>query len=152
MFVTLDTTQLLRSALNKEARLKAIVFERRKKKGKMWNGPNKTTKDHNYINNWQGMTYCRPCLSHLTRPSCWCRRWTRKHHKRLLCLGGGGRKVRCEMDQNKTTKEHNYQQLARKDVLFSKDVTLDTTQLLMSALNEEAYWKAVVFGRRKKKV
>jgi hypothetical protein len=56
------------------------------------------------------------------------------------------------MDQNKTTKEHNYQQLARKDVLVSKDVTLDTTQLLMSALNEEARSKAVVFGRRKKKV
>ena len=35
MVVTLDTTQLLRSVLNKEARLKAIVFERRKKKGKM---------------------------------------------------------------------------------------------------------------------
>jgi hypothetical protein len=50
------------------------------------------------------------------------------------------------MDQNKTTKEHNYQQLARKDVLVSKDVTLDTTQLLMSALNEEARLKAVVFG------
>jgi len=45
-----------------------------------------------------------------------------------------------------------YQQLARKDVLLSKDVTLDTTQLLMSALNEEARSKAVVFGRRKKKV
>jgi len=67
-------------------------------------------------------------------------------------LGGERRKVRCEMDQNKTTKEHNYQQLARKDVLVSKDVTLDTTQLLMSALNEEARSKAVVFGRRKKKV
>ena len=60
--------------------------------------------------------------------------------------------VRCEMDKIKTTKEHNYQQLARKDVLLSKDVTLDTTQLLMSALNEEARSKAVVFGRRKKKV
>jgi hypothetical protein len=67
-------------------------------------------------------------------------------------LGGERRKIRCEMDQNKTTKEHNYQQLARKDVLVSKDVTLDTTQLLMSALNEEARSKAVVFGRRKKKV
>jgi hypothetical protein len=47
--------------------------------------------------------------------------------------------VRCEMDKIKTTKEHNYQQLARKDVLLLKVVTLDTTQLLMSALNEEAY-------------
>jgi len=55
------------------------------------------------------------------------------------------------MDQNKTTKEHNYQQLARKDVLFSKVVTLDTTHWLMSALNEEAPLKAVVFERKKKK-
>jgi hypothetical protein len=30
-------------------------------------------------------------------------------------------------------------------------VTLDTNQLLMSALNEEASRKAVVFGRRMKK-
>jgi len=35
MFVTLDTTQLLMSALNKEQPLKAVVFERKKKKGKM---------------------------------------------------------------------------------------------------------------------
>ena len=56
------------------------------------------------------------------------------------------------MDQNKTTKDHNYQQLARKDVLFFKVVTLDTTQLLMSTLNEEALINAVVFGRRKKTV
>ena len=55
------------------------------------------------------------------------------------------------MDQNKTTKDHNYQQLARQDVLRYKVVTLDTTQLLRSALNEEAKAKAVVFGRRKKK-
>jgi len=53
------------------------------------------------------------------------------------------------MNQVKTTKDHHYQQ--RKDVLSDKDVTLDTTQLLMSALNEEAPLKAVVFGRRKKK-
>ena len=66
-------------------------------------------------------------------------------------MGRGRRKVRCEMDQNKTTKDHNYQHLARKDVLCSKDVTLDTTQLLMSALNEEAPLKAVVFERKKKK-
>ena len=59
--------------------------------------------------------------------------------------------VRCEMDQNKTTKDHNYQQLARQDVLPHMFVTLDTTQLLRSALNEEAPEKAVVFGRRKKK-
>ena len=26
------------------------------------------------INNWQGKTYCIAGLSHLTRPSCWCRR------------------------------------------------------------------------------
>jgi hypothetical protein len=45
-----------------------------------------------------------------------------------------------------------YQQFARKDVLFFKVVTLDTTHLLMSALNKEASLKAVVFGRRKKKV
>ena len=59
--------------------------------------------------------------------------------------------VRCEMDQNKTTKEHNYQQLARKDLLLLKVVTLDTTQLLRSTLNSLALKKAVVFGRRKKK-
>jgi len=44
-----------------------------------------------------------------------------------------------------------YQQLARKDLLPRMFVTLDTTQLLMSALNKEASSKAVVFGRRKKK-
>ena len=41
--------------------------------------------------------------------------------------------------------------MARKDVLLCKVVTLDTTQLLMSALNNEAPLKAVVFWRRKKK-
>ena len=55
------------------------------------------------------------------------------------------------MDQIKTTKNHHYQQLARQDVLFRMFVTLDTTHWLMSALNEEAPLKAVVFGRRKKK-
>ena len=60
--------------------------------------------------------------------------------------------VRCEMDQIKTTKDHHYQQLARKDLLLSRFVALDTSHLLISALNEEAPWKAVVFGRRKKKV
>ena len=55
------------------------------------------------------------------------------------------------MDQIKTTKNHHYQQLARKDLLWYKVVTLDTTHLLMSALNEVALEKAVVFGRRKKK-
>tara|TARA_B110000091_G_scaffold100662_1_gene109546 strand:+ start:120 stop:506 length:387 start_codon:yes stop_codon:yes gene_type:complete len=60
-----------------------------------------------------------------------------------------------KMDQIKTTKDHNYQQLARKDLLWYICVTLDTSQLLMSALNAEAFrkspLKAVVFGRRKKK-
>ena len=55
------------------------------------------------------------------------------------------------MDQINTTKDHNYQQLARQDLLLSKDVTLETTHLLMSALNPVAPLKAVVFGRRKKK-
>ena len=59
--------------------------------------------------------------------------------------------VRCEMDQIKTTKNHHYQQLARKDLLLARFVTLDTTQLLMSWLNEEAPSKAVVFGRRRRK-
>ena len=64
--------------------------------------------------------------------------------------------VRCEMDQKKSTKDHNYQHLARKDVLLDKDPsdkdpTLDTSHLLMSALNEDAPSKAVVCGRRKKK-
>ena len=49
-----------------------------------------------------------------------------------------------KMDQIKTTKDHHYQQLAMKDVLPQKVVTLDTTHLLMSALNEEALKKAVV--------
>ena len=178
----------------------------------------KTTKDHHYINNWQGKTYCVPCFSHLTRPTCWCRRRTRKHGQRLLCLGGERRKgqmwngpnknnkgpplstigkerrtvlhfcytwhvpladvgvergsllkgccvweekeerIRCEMDQIKTTKDHHYQQLARKDLLLPRPglyidspPTLDTSHLLMSPLNKEAPLKAVVFGRRKKK-
>jgi len=51
------------------------------------------------------------------------------------------------MDQIcKTTKDHNYQQFAKKDVLRCMFVTLVTTQLLMSALNKEAPEKAVVFG------
>ena len=190
------------------------------------------------INNWKGKTYCCTYLSHLTRPSCWCRRWTRNNLERLLCLGGerrkgqmwngpnkttrttrkkkgkmkgrrkvrcenrpnkttrchhyqhlarqdllraisvtldtthwlmsplnaaapkkavvclgeGRRKVRCENGPNKTTKDHNYQHLARQDLLRAIFVTLDTTHLLMSALNAAAFWKAVVFGRRKKKV
>ena len=56
------------------------------------------------------------------------------------------------MDQIKTTKDHHYQQLARKDLLLARFVTLETTHLLMSALNALAPEKAVVFGRRKKKV
>ena len=48
-------------------------------------------------------------------------------------------RVRCEMDQIKTTKDHHYQQLARKDVLCRMfEIALDMTHLLMSALNEEA--------------
>ena len=47
---------------------------------------------------------------------------------------------------NKTTKDHHYQQFARNDLLYPLFVTLDTSHLLMSALNEEAYKKAVVFG------
>jgi len=67
-------------------------------------------------------------------------------------LGEGKRKrVRCEMDQIKTTKDHHYQQLARKDVPLFILVTLDTSHWLISALNEEAPAKAVVFGRRKTK-
>ena len=41
--------------------------------------------------------------------------------------------------------------MARNDVLSCKDVTLDTSHLLMSALNASASLKAVVFGRKKKK-
>ena len=142
------------SALNKEALEKAVVFGRKKKKGtcKMWNGPNKTTKDHT-INNWQGKTYCGTWLSHLTRPSCWCWRWTRKHHKRLLCLGEGKRQCKMWNGSIKTTRtKQKYQQFARKDVLYARVVTLDTSHLLRSALNKEVPWKAVVClgeGRRK---
>jgi hypothetical protein len=53
------------------------------------------------------------------------------------------------MDQIKTTKDHHYQQ--RKDVLLDKDVTLDTSHWLMSALNAAPQAKAVVFEKRKKK-
>ena len=58
------------------------------------------------INTLQGKTYCVSCMSHLTRPSCWGRRWTRKHHKRLLCEEEGRRKKKGEMwnGQNKTTR------------------------------------------------
>ena len=59
--------------------------------------------------------------------------------------------VRCEMDQIKTTKDHHYQQFARNDLLFPMFFTLDTSHLLMSALNEEASANAVEFGGRKKK-
>jgi hypothetical protein len=76
MFVTLDTTQLLMSALNALALRKAVVFGRREEES-----------------------------------------------------------VRCENGPNKTTKDHNYQHLARQDLLPPMSVTLDTTQLLMSALN-----------------
>jgi len=55
------------------------------------------------------------------------------------------------MDQIKTTKNHNYQQLARQDLLFSKVVTLDTSHLLMSAVNALVDLKAVEFGRNKKR-
>ena len=56
------------------------------------------------------------------------------------------------MDQLNTTKDHNYQQLARKDLLNNKVVTLDTSHLLRSALNAAAFRKAVVFlgGERRK--
>ena len=93
MFVTLDTTHLLMSPLNEEARPKAVVFGRKKKE----------------------------------------------------------ERVRFEMDQIKTTKDHHYQQLARQDLLLPNDVTLDTSHWLISALNAVAPVKAVVFGRRKKK-
>tara|TARA_B110000090_G_scaffold112633_1_gene125768 strand:+ start:297 stop:542 length:246 start_codon:yes stop_codon:yes gene_type:complete len=43
--------------------------------------------------------------------------------------------VSYEMDQNKTTKDHHYQQLAMKDLPRCRYVTLDTSHLLMSALN-----------------
>ena len=39
---------------------------------------------------------------------------------------------------NKQQRNQNYQQLARQDLLEAMVVTLDTTQLLRSALNEEA--------------
>ena len=79
MFVTLETSHLLISALNALALAKAVVFGRRKKKGS-----------------------------------------------------------NVKMDQLKTTKNHHYQQLARKDVLYFMFVTLDTSHLLMSLLNSEA--------------
>ena len=68
-----------------------------------------------------------------------------------MSLGGIKRGIRCELDQIKTTKDHHYQQLARKDVLLARDVTLDTSHLLMSALNAIVDLKAVEFGRNKKR-
>jgi len=59
--------------------------------------------------------------------------------------------AKCEVARINTTKDHNYQHLARQDLLLSKVVTLDTSHLLISALNALAPKKAVVFGRRKKK-
>ena len=76
--------------------------------------------------------------------------WMGQDEKAVLF---GRRKKKSQMwnGPNKAPKEHNYQQLARKDVLACWFVTLDTSHLLMSVLNEEAPTKAVVFGRRKKK-
>jgi len=53
--------------------------------------------------------------------------------------------------EEKEKKGKVYQQLAKQDLLSCMFVTLDTTQLLMSALNTLASLKAVAFGRRKKK-
>ena len=47
-----------------------------RRKGQMWNGPNKNNKGTTTINNWQEKTYFFPCLSLLTRPTGWCWRWT----------------------------------------------------------------------------
>jgi len=60
-------------------------------------------------------------------------------------LGGERRKVRYEMDITTRDNRYMYPQFARKDVLPCRFVTLDTTQLLISALNKEAPLKAVVF-------
>ena len=56
------------------------------------------------------------------------------------------------MDKIKTTKDHHYQQFARKDLLATMFVTLGTTHLLMSALNAVVCLKAVVLGEEEKKV
>ena len=47
-----------------------------RRKCKMWNRPNKNNKGTTTINNWQGKTYWIAGMSHSTRPTCWCRRWT----------------------------------------------------------------------------
>jgi hypothetical protein len=54
------------------------------------------------------------------------------------------------MDQNETTKEPQLSIIGKENLLWYKYVTLDTTHVLRSALNEEAPLKAVVFERRKK--
>ena len=48
------------------------------------------------------------------------------------------------MDQIKITKDH-------QDVLLARVVTLDTSHLLMSAVNALVDLKAVEFGRNKKR-
>ena len=112
----------------------------------------KTTKDHNYpqfskkdLLDFMSVTLDTSHLpmSTLNKEAPW---------KAVVCLGGGRRNVRCEIDQIKQQKEHHYQQLARKVVLLYRLVTLDTSHLLISTLNAWAFSKAVVFGRKKKRV
>ena len=73
------------------------------------------------------------------------------HLEKAVVFEGRKVHVRCDIDQIKTTKDHHYQQFARNDLLFPMFFTLDTSHLLMSALNEEASANAVEFGGRKKK-
>jgi hypothetical protein len=153
MFVTLDTTHLLMSALNEEAPEKAVVFGRRKKKGQMWNGPNKTTKDHNY----QQLAR-RHTVSHVRHtwhdPVAEVGVKRGSTHKGCCVWEEEEERVHVRFEPNKTTMTTKWPPLSlisRQDLLWRKDVILDTFHWLMSALNEEAPWKAVVFGRRKKK-
>ena len=133
--VTLDTSHLLRSALNALSFSKAVVFGRRKKKGQMWNGPNITTKDHYYQQlAKKHVLFSKDVTldtSHLLMSALNALAFS----KAVVFGRREEERVRCEMDQLNTTKDHNYQQLARQDVLFCKFLTLDTSHLLMSALN-----------------
>ena len=65
-------------------------------------------------------------------------------------MGEGRRKVRCGSIKTTRTKQ-KYQQFARKDVLLCRVVTLETTHLLMSALNKKAPLKAGVWEEKEER-
>ena len=135
------------SALNFWVLAKAgSVWAEKEESVRCENGPNKTTKDHNYhqlarqdllppkANTLDTSHLLRSALNFWVLAKAGCV-WGEKEER-----------VRCEMNQVKTTKDHHYQQLARQDLPLHNIITLDTSHLLRSALNAAAFQKAVVFG------